>query len=235
MRTIFEQFIDIIFPLKCATCHNFSQHEICPACSSRIVKLKPPFCMICGKPKDQYFVSELCEECFIEKPPFIMARSVAIYEGVVKDAIHQFKFNNKRRLAGQLGQMLVDHLHEHGITEKKIDRIMPIPLSGQRQRSRGYNQVALLANVVSLSCGAKVDAHSLMKIKDTNPQFELSRDQRLENVIGAFDSLPVPNAAILLLDDIYTTGATAKEATLALIRAGAKSVHVLTLARAVEH
>lgn len=235
MRTIFEQLIDIIFPPKCVTCHNYSPQGICNACSNRIVKLEPPFCMICGKPKDRYFIREICEECSREKPPFIMARSAAIYDGVMKDAIHQFKFNNQMRLAGQLGRLLIDHLHEQGISSYKIDRIIPVPLSGQRQRSRGYNQAQLLANAISLFYGAEVDAHSLKKIIDTKPQFELSRDQRLENVKGAFASLPVPNEEIFLIDDIYTTGATAKEASLALIRAGAKSVHVLTLARAVEH
>lgn len=163
-----------------------------------------------------------------------MARSVAIYDGIVKDAIHEFKFNGKKKLSEKLGQLLTDYLTGREIPTEEIDLIVPIPLSKKREKGRGYNQSMLLAEVVSKEFGLKLDVASLKKAKDVKPQFELSRNERFVNIKGAFIASGLPDLNILLIDDIYTTGATVCEASLAVKNAGAKYVYVITLARAVE-
>ena len=163
-----------------------------------------------------------------------MARSVALYEGVLKEAIHKFKFNGKKRLSGMLGQLMVEHLKCGEIPINDIDLIIPVPLSRQRERERGYNQSRLLADVISRAFNVRMDDVSLKKTKDIKPQFELKREERFLNIIGAFRSGPLYEKSLLLVDDIYTTGATVAEAAKALKDAGARKVHVLTLGRAVE-
>ena len=193
----------------------------------------PPVCGICGKPRDKYFKEDLCDDCAKGGIPFAMARSVALYDGVLKEAIHKFKFNGKKALASSLGRFLVSYLQYGDIPLKDMDMVIPIPLSGKREKQRGYNQSKLLAAEISRHYPICLDDISLKK-RDVTPQFELSRKDRLQNVKGAFHSSPLSGKTVLLVDDIYTTGATVREASKALKAAGAKYVYVLTLARAVE-
>jgi competence protein ComFC len=234
MSSLFDNFIDLIFPPRCVICKNKSSRIICENCLGKAVYLKPPFCGICGKPWDKYFEGSLCEDCAREGAPFTLARSVALYDGMLKEAIHKFKFDGKRKLAPYLGKFLVAYLQYGDIPIKEIDLVIPVPLSGKRGRQRGYNQSKLLAEEISGQYALTLDSGSLKKIKDVTPQFELSRKERLQNIRGAFRSSPIAGKNILLVDDIYTTGATAREAVSALKTAGAKNVYVLTLARAVE-
>jgi ComF family protein len=233
MSGIFEQFIDLIFPPRCIICKSKSLKIVCEACGSKIKYIKPPICRICGKPKDRFFKDDLCDDCCHENVPFVMARSAAFYEGPIKDAIHKFKFNGRTRLLSFLGRLMVAYLENGDIRSGTIDLVVPVPLSKNREKQRGYNQSKLLAEEIAKHFSIKIDDVSLKKIKDVTPQFELAREQRLTHVKGAFESAPVAGHNILLVDDIYTTGATAKEASRALRSAGAKKVSVLTLARAI--
>ena len=205
---------------------------ICDDCLRKVIFIKPPICRVCGKPRDKYFAGDLCEDCSKEGMPFEIARSVVLYDGVIKEAIHKFKFEGKKALSPILGRFLVEHLDRGEIPVKKIDVVIPLPLSRKRFRQRGYNQTELLAKEISGHYSIDVDSSSLKKVKDITPQFELSREKRMSNVKGAFSSSPLPGKNVLLIDDIYTTGATVREASMALKASGAKSVYVLTLARA---
>jgi len=234
MTSLFSQLLDLIFPPRCAICKKKGQKMICDDCLSKVVYIKPPICRICGKPRDKYFAGDLCEDCSREGMPFEIARSVVLYDGVIKEAIHKFKFEGKRALSSFLGEFLIDYLKRGYIPVKKIDAVIPLPLSRKRFRQRGYNQTELLAKEISGHYSINVDSSSLKKVKDITPQFELSREKRMSNVKGAFSSSPLPGKNVLLIDDIYTTGATVREASRALKAAGAKNVYVLTLARAVD-
>jgi competence protein ComFC len=234
MPSLFDNFIDLLFPPRCVICKSKSSRIICEDCLGKVAYLKAPVCGICGKPRDKYFSGDLCEDCAREGAPFIMARSVALYDGMIKEAIHKFKFDGKRTLAPYLGRFLVSYLQYGDIPIKEIDAVIPVPLSKQREKQRGYNQSKLLADGIARHFSIHIDSSSLKKIKDVTPQFELSRKERLQNIKGAFRSSPIAGKNILLIDDIYTTGATAREAASALRTAGAGNVYVLTLARAVE-
>jgi ComF family protein len=232
MTSLFGQLLDLIFPPCCAICKKNSRKIICDDCLSKVVYIKTPICRVCGKPRDKYFAGDLCEDCSRESMPFEIARSVVLYDGAMKEAIHKFKFEGKRSLSLPLGEFLVDYLKRGYIPVKKIDAIIPLPLSKKRERQRGYNQSELLAREVAKHFSVDIDSSSLRKVKDITPQFELSRKDRLSNVKGAFRSSPLKEKSILLVDDIFTTGATVREASRALKEAGAASVYVLTLARA---
>ena len=207
---------------------------ICDDCLSKVAYIKPTICRVCGKPRDKYFAGDLCEDCSKEGMPFEIARSVVLYDGVIKEAIHKFKFEGKKALSPILGRFLVEHLDRGEIPVKKIDVVIPLPLSRKRFRQRGYNQTELLAKEISGHYSIDVDSSSLKKVKDITPQFELSRVNRLLNIKGAFSCSPLTGKNVLLIDDIYTTGATVREASGSLKAAGAKSVYVLTLARTVD-
>lgn len=120
------------------------------------------------------------------------------------------------------------------LSVQNIDSVIPVPLSIKRIHERGYNQSELLARVVADHFSLKMEVNLLKKIKEIKPQFKLEREERLSNIKGAFSCSPLEGKNVLLIDDIYTTGATVLEASSALKAAGAKHIYILTLARAVE-
>jgi len=197
----------------------------------------PPRCEVCRKGSEE----PLCSECFSQitfMKPQLGIYSASVYDGVLRDAIHRFKFQKRKNLAGPLGVLLVKYLsHTPDFSMEEIDCIIPVPLHRKRQRQRGYNQAELLAQVISKYYEVPV-VSALERTKDTHPQFDLPREERLTNVKGAFkvsDPKAVYNKKIILLDDIFTTGSTIAECSKTLKIAGARSVEVLTLSRAVEN
>lgn len=196
----------------------------------------PPVCEACRKKSDE----ALCPECFNQikfMRPQMGIYSACVYEGVIRTAIHRFKFNKRKGLAKPLGVSLVKYISQMpSFPIKEIDYLVPVPLHSKRTRQRGFNQAELLARIVGQYYEKPV-VSALERVKNTHSQFDLPREKRLVNVKGAFkvsDYRLVFNKKILLIDDIYTTGSTIAECGRALNIAGAKGVEVLTLARAVE-
>jgi len=198
--------------------------------------LFPPRCLICRKTGDE----ALCPNCIskIKRIPCQNdeARSVGVYEGVLRTAIKKLKFKSKKKLARPLAFLLVEYLNNWAPSET-IDYIVSVPLSKKRLRSRGFNQVDLLADVVSGELNIPFASDLLLRTKETKPQFELKREERFKNLKGAFEVSNTGNVKgknILLLDDILTTGSTVSECAKVLKEAGASKICVLTLARAIE-
>lgn len=215
----------------------------CRACEGTIKKIQGPVCTICGKP----FASSAtaaggqdhpCGQCMQGAPPFLKARSAVFYEEGVKDAIISFKYHGRLTLARPLGRMTADALP--GLVEATpllpevpFDVVMPVPLHKERLKQRGFNQSLLLAREVAGALGLSVDYKSLKRIRPTAPQAELKSDERRKNVRGAFEvksPARVRAKKVLLIDDIYTTGATVGECARVLKKEKCK-VFVLTLAR----
>jgi ComF family protein len=234
MMSIVGEFFDLLFPPRCATCSRIGPKGMCDECLGKVSNIRPPVCSLCGEPENNFFRDGSCEDCARGPRPFDMARSAAVYNGVLKEAIHEFKFNGIKGLSKALGFILADYLNKSAIPVKEIDLIVPVPLSSQHEKTRGYNQSRLLAEEVSRALGIRMDASSLKKVKNVKPQFELKREERLLNVRGAFSASRLPDVTVLLVDDIYTTGATVSEAASSLKSSGAKKVYVLTLARTIE-
>jgi ComF family protein len=151
------------------------------------------------------------------------------------EAVSRFKFGGVARLAGPLGTLLVEHV-DPAFPFSDLDLVVPVPLHPRRLRERGFNQSLLLARQVSKRQSIPLDFTSLQRVRQTAPQTRLSGPERRKNVRGAFRVTAPESVAgrrVLLVDDVFTTGATIQECTESLLEAGAKEVCVLTLARVI--
>ncbi len=221
--------LNSIYPSTCPLCKNhsdsYSHSPICKSCWEGIERYSGPSCRICATPLVSEYAT-VCKECIKDEPPFSLVVNYGIYSGALAEAIHQMKFYGVRRLAGPLGKLLLM------LEIPEYDAIVPVPLSRKGLRERGFNQTLLVSRV--LSKGLKIPLHidMLFKRKDTPPQIGLNAKERMKNIKGAFESRGrINNLRLLLFDDVMTTGATARECSKTLIKAGAKEVLVITLAR----
>ena len=153
--------------------------------------------------------------------------SYGLYEGVLAEAIHQFKFYGLKRLAHPLGSLLMS------LDLPAADGIIPVPLTLRGLRERGFNQSLLIAKIVSKNTKVPLFMDVLLKKKDTRPQIGLHAKERISNLKNAFDVKgDISGLKLILIDDVMTTGATVAECSKVLMKAGAEEVIVLTLARA---
>ena len=198
----------------------------CSECWSGIEKYTGPSCRICATP----IASEdatVCAECMKKPPLFSKAVSFGLYEDTLASAIHFFKFQRIRRLYRPLGDLML------GFDMSGIDALIPVPLSVRGLRERGFNQSLLLAKTLSDKNKVPLIMDCLFKKTETPVQIGLSKKERGVNLKGSFETGRKLNGMrLLLVDDVMTTGSTANECSKVLLRAGAKEVQVLTLARA---
>lgn len=207
----------------------------------------PPTCGICGKIGDTY----LCEQCrneltnsniFLNQLDYFKIEQnnpidehfyIFLYDGIIREKILQYKFHNKPYLSNTFSEFFVKNKKVCGFL-KKYDIMSAVPISVLRKRQRGYNQSELIARKISKIGLITFENDLLEKIKDNKPQSALDKRQRLENVKNVYkieNELKIKEKRILLFDDIYTTGATAKECAKSLKQAGAKKVGILTIAK----
>jgi len=236
--------VNLLFPADCKVCAEplepLNRTFICQSCWNEVKWLKPPYCPKCSKPLSssvisQEFPSFVCLDCqrnhFYFKKVFVPV----LYEGVMKEAIHFFKYQGKMGvLRGMKRVMEIYFAHNH-LPFSLFDLVVPIPLHRTRLRERGFNQAELLARIVAEHFSIALVKNSLKRVKLTRSQTDLSETERRKNVKGAFqarDKMIFRDKEILLVDDVYTTGATVGEAARVLKKAGAKDIYVFTLARA---
>ncbi len=158
-------------------------------------------------------------------------RATAVFGGSIQSAIHALKYKQNRRLTGALAAHLAETFHSTGWTPTLLTAV---PLHAERLRERGYNQSALLAARLSAAIGVPFSGESVQRLKATRPQVGLGYHDRQINVAGAFtaDRTFVSGQSILVIDDVYTTGATLGACAEALRAAGAQQVWALTVASA---
>lgn len=176
----------------------------------------------------------LCGRCIQDVYYFERARSIAFYDGILKEILHKFKYERKLNLGGVLSNILIDNFPKDlGMS----DLVIPVPLYIDKLRKREYNQSLVLAEKVARYLRVSFDPYVLRRIRDTKPQFEIKSDiEKRRNVKGAFILRKIENIKgklILLVDDVFTSGSTINECTRALLEADASRVQVLTLMRAV--
>ena len=181
--------------------------------------------MICASPLVSEY-SRRCGECLRHPPPFSMVLNYGLYSGALSEAIHLLKFSGLRRLARPLGKLLTElHL-------PCMDAIVPVPVSAKTLRERGFNQTLLLSKVLSRHLTIPVHMNLLLKKRETLPQIGLGAKERGRNLRNAFEvTRRLNKQGLVLLDDVMTTGATARECAKTLMKAGAREVVVVTLAR----
>jgi competence protein ComFC len=174
---------------------------------------------------------KLCLRCQRASLQIDGVRSVVFLEGPMREAIHRLKYSNSQDLAAPLGEMMVSYWQD---VHLPADVIIPVPLHARRLHERGYNQAALLARELGEGVSLPVLGNALVRVRETSPQVDLNAKERKENVRGAFHCSDdrLAGKSVLLVDDVYTTGATLEACSLALKQRGVRTVWALTLARA---
>jgi ComF family protein len=221
-----DAILNLLFPTKCVVCDSLVLERrwgaACPVCWSRLEPVPEPVCVQCGTPAPA--IEGRCASCRRGEHSFDFARSALLFNGPAREIIHHLKYSGRVSLAKPLGGLLRACMQREGFQSKVA---LPVPLHRARTRKRGFNQAELLAR----GLGLPVETRLLRRSKNTPTQTGLSRSQRVFNLAGAFEIRgPVPDC-VLVVDDVYTTGATMIEIAKTLRRANVSRIEVLTAAR----
>ncbi len=239
LRGLARAAADTVFPPACLNCRQSTgvMGSLCAACWAQVRFIERPFCERLGTPFAMDRSEGLLSPEAVANPPvFARARAVAHFEdGPVRQLVHRLKYSDRMELAKPLGAWMARAGNELLV---EADLLVPVPLHRRRLAARRFNQANSLAQAISAQCGVPVDPFALARVKATPSQVGLSRSQRALNMQGAFQvteglGAKVEARAIVLIDDVMTSGATVNAASRALLRGGAKRVDVLVFARAV--
>ncbi len=237
MHPFWQGAIDFLLPPRCPVSGDIVSHD--GLCASHIWSaldfIAAPFCQRCGVPFD-FSASQgdaQCDLCQENPPVYYQARSAMIYNDVARQMILAFKHGDQAHLASafvpwllQAGREMLD----------QADYLIPVPLHYWRQVKRRYNQSLLISRALGASSQVPVMAKGLVRHRSTPSQGGLSAAARMDNVKDAFRVLPsyetmLAGKKVILVDDVYTTGATVQACSRALLDAGAAQINVLSLAR----
>jgi ComF family protein len=261
-RRIVESLFSVLFPSDCRICGepqlNLSCLPVCPECLAGIHPAGGKVCDICGERLLSSYADRdsdglrRCPVCRRIDRPFIRAVAYGSYAGGLRELIHLLKYNGVRPAANVLGRMLAEALtelqpdleqarFEQGMFEQASILVIPVPLYKTKRRQRGFNQAELVARaalkIVPARERLQFAPELLQRTRDTQSQIGLTSHQRRENLRGAFAvtrAAEVTGRAVILVDDVYTTGTTATECARVLRRAGARQVWVATVARTMK-
>jgi ComF family protein len=260
LRSTADSLSCVLFPASCAICDSpllrLNQVPVCTSCWNKLVPQQGSLCTVCGEnlgiasfwtpldsastPSDRG--NALCRPCSLAPPAFEKAVAFGNYEGALRSLIHLLKYERMRPAAAPLAKLLAKSLRDLGRHNSASQiLVIPVPLHRSKQRSRGFNQADLLARALISSLRSKpgwnlqLGNGLLKRTRATESQAGLSMHQRRRNLRGAFVA-PEPKALdgrhVILIDDVYTTGATARACSRVLMDSGAASVLVATVARA---
>jgi ComF family protein len=229
----------LIYPSFCELCGGFlekpGERVICRDCRDELRPCAVSFCIVCGRFFEGAGEPHLCGACLGQTPPFARHRSGARYEGVVKEVLLLFKYRGNEILGKALAELVIRSVGAEDDLWDGVDAVAPVPLHPRKLRKRGYNQAAILARRLAAIKGIRLEERLLVKVRNNPAQTSLAADERRENVRGAYlvkKPAAVRGRIILLVDDVYTTGATIGECARMLKRAGAKEVRAVTVAQA---
>ena len=229
---LFRAVLDCLVPPRCVICGAVvcGDDGLCADCFPKLTLISEPMCKVCGLPFE--YGGGLCNRCAHKAPPFARHVSATRYSDAAKKIILPFKHADETRLARFMARLMA--AAGAGLL-RRADLLVPVPLSRRRLWKRLYNQSGLIAGFLARASGKPASYTNLKRIRWKASQGHLSRTARRENVRGAFalsDRAEVKGRKILLVDDVYTTGATLSECARVLLAAGAAEVCCLTFARA---
>jgi ComF family protein len=243
ITTFRRELLNFLLPYRCPGCDAFmapqSANRLCPDCLTSLQRLVEPLCQACGMPLASGSGQAWCIRCAKYPPAYGKARALFCYNpasnappDILGSVIRRHKYGPNQALSAVLAALLEEGLP----VDPEYDLVIPVPLHRRRLFKRGFNQSALLAASVTRKLGCRLEITALVRLIATPPQTAQDLESRRRNVHNAFAvSYPerVARQRVLLVDDVLTTGATANECARVLRAAGARTVDVLTIARAL--
>jgi ComF family protein len=220
--------LNILYPLYCGGC-NAHGNILCKTCRDSLRSVEPEAtCPLCGAWIGRRII---CGECIGEKRGFLEGYYGFYFEDRLRESIHAFKFRGRKDVGRHLVRLLDERIRS---LANRFDFIVPMAVTEKRLKERGFNQSFIIGEEISRMTGRTVCHSTLFKEKETEDQYNLSRDERKKNVKGAFaakDDGRLRGKRVLLVDDLYTTGYTAKDACRALAKLGVREILFFALAR----
>lgn len=230
----------MVYPNWCQICDGAPAHApegfVCKKCSASAKLIHPPWCELCGRPYDGALTHAFtCAQCVEVRPVYSTARSAAYAEGPVLEAIHRYKYKRELYIEPFLARLLIEAVRGR-LNPVDWDFIVPIPLHPKKEREREFNQAELLGKRLGQAISLPVNPNAVARVVQTPSQTKLRREERFKNVRKAFAAragADLRGARVVLVDDVFTTGATANGCAQALLDGGAARVCVWTVARGV--
>ncbi len=239
LRRAWSEVVDLLYPPRCEVCGVDSRQALCEECIAAIKRISEPFCRRCHVPFAEWEGDlVLCRDCRRSRSALLAARAAGLHTGTLRAAVLALKFNGALRLVEPLARLLLEVVfaeaeREDGIPVEQVDAIVPAVLHPKRRRWRGFDQALLISRALSAMWGVPV-ADVLVRQRFTVPQVTLRPSDRKLNLRGAFavkTGADVEGLTVVVVDDVFTTGATLEACASALKRAGAARVYGLTVTR----
>ena len=215
---MFEKILNLIYPNVCGFCNKINENNLCKDCELSLSKYSLNCIKDYTKDKSKHFDYLYC---------------ALKYENIVREKIIAYKFGEKSYLYKTFAKIIIKNTKIYSFLES-YDIIMAVPMHKNKRAVRGYNQSELIAKEIAKTSNVHFEKNVLVKNKNTKVQSTLTKNQRQENVKGAFEvknKQIIKDKNIILLDDIYTTGSTVNECSKILKKAGAKNILVITIAK----
>jgi ComF family protein len=218
--------LDLVFPPRCVGCGGTGVF-LCEACIASLPQADGPRCSRCWRPGRSLGI---CLECRAAPPAFDGLRAAFVYEGVARELVRALKYRGAMALAVPMASLLAEAVRKQGLP---VEVVVPVPLSGLRRRTRGYNQAESLARALGRELRLPVRSRAVRRRRHTPPQARSAdAEERRRNVAGAFvcRETSIAGLSVLLVDDVTTTGATLAACAGALKEGGIRSVWALAFA-----
>lgn len=242
-------FLELLFPPRCPLCDRLldisdirEKRSIHTACLARLYPVGQPSCFHCGKPLDNE-TEEYCADCAARiskrrnflpgNMPFsyiTQGKALFVYQGDIRQTMYRFKYSNRREYARFFAE---EACEKYGgwMLKNGIEAVVPVPMYKKKEKQRGYNQAKIFAKEVGKRMGFAFEPDAVRRLIETSPQKKLNAKERKNNIKNAFHAqdFVVKYSCILLVDDIYTTGATAEAVAGALCQAGISRIYFLSV------
>ena len=228
-RDLLKPVLELVYPTYCGGCGGQGD-VLCKACLDSFRPVDGiEACPVCGRWTGS---AVECGACIVNPAPFERGSFGYVFEGPVREALHAFKFRGRK----DVGRALVRTLEERIVLmASDFDVIVPLPVTEKRLKSRGFNQSFIVSEEISRITGKPIDYNTLRKTRETRDQYTLPREERKRNLVRAFSiegsGEALGGRRVLLVDDLYTTGNTAREASKTMARAKTKAILFFALAR----